>query len=553
MLYTFENGGMVESITAYVDYSRRSIYENAGAPILTNLQQRGEVFDMWSQDLRYISPRGGMFEWEAGVYWQQEDLDLGNPTDPEYVTETIRGTLRDPIRTFENWQDSEWLSAFATVTFNFLDDRASIDVGGRYTDLKKDSYASGYGAHWIFDIDPDGPGDPTPGNGIIQSTNFDPDDGAVRNVTAQIVDCATGFYACGSYGAGYWTHRWNTTRHIPDAWSGQSPAAAGPLFRGSGQGGTGPIPGFVSGPFLREFDDSNLDHQVTLRYRPFENHSFYGKWATAFKGGGADIATGTLDGGPAFHIESEYAETFELGAKGSLLEGLVNYNLTLFTITVDDLQIATSIPSDLGGGSFSTNAGKQRTRGIELDGRWAATERLTVGLSGALMDGVMVEYEGAGCTQLEFENAATGPCYTAEESEDLFGTDEFEGLIDRSGEEAPRTPDWKFVVDLDYWLPVFDNYKLALGTKTTFTDGYLYNVEDFDRTLSYGKRIITNLNAGYGDTGDTWKIQFYVRNLFNAGLEYFPEYEVETGWLVSRDLSVRNWRTYGVQFQYNYN
>jgi len=563
MTYTFEDGGSIQSNTAYVDFNRSTIHDNANSPIAGNGQARGEVFDMWSQDLRYFSARGGAIEWEAGAYYQKEDLDIGNMGDPKYATISIRGILFNPVWRYGNWQDTEWLSAYGSFTYNFFDDKASIDVGGRYTDIKKDSFASQFGAHYIFDIDPDGAGDAIPGDGIIQSTNTTNQVGnVVRDVSADIFDCATGYYACGDFGDGFLSHQWRTS-HIPDAWHTRGPVALGPFFRGNGDGTVdpGPLSKLRSGPYLREYRKSNFDHQIVLRYRPTDNHSLYGKWATAFKAGGANIKTGIIVKPGQFDVEGEYAETFEVGAKGTLLDGLANYNLTVFTITIDDLQIDTRIPvtdaagssSTLTGLRVTTNAGKQRTRGVELSGRWAVTDRLTAGFSGALMDGQMLKYEGAGCTDFEFENAASGPCLTAQESIDIYGSDDFEATIDRSGTEAPRTPDWKFIVDLDYWMPVFNNYKLSLGSKTTFSDGYIHNVSSFNKESGYDKRVVANLNLGFGDIDDTWNLQFYGHNLFNAGLEYFPEFVVDPDWFRVETLGARDFRSFGVQFQYIYN
>jgi len=552
LTYNLDNGGYIESTTAYVDFARHSVYENGYSPFLTNLQHRGEVFDMWSQDLRYISARGKTLEWEAGVYWQIEDLDLGNPDNPKYMTSTIRGTMRDPVRVYNNWQDSEWMSAFASITYNFMDDKASIDLGGRYSKVKKDSFAQGWGATWIMDVNPDPDND-----GLMPATQLGTTTvrtlrflNAPSGANRFIIDCATGHPYCGSYGAGYWTHEWDL-RDIPDSWNTEAPVAAGPLLSNIGNAVK-----MVSGPYLREYSDSNFDPQVVLRFRPTDALSLYAKWATAFKGGGANIATGTLNGDPErFHIEAEYAETFEIGAKGDWLDNSFAYNISLFQIEVDDLQIATSFPSDLSasGSSFSTNAGKQRTRGIEFDFTWATTDRLTLGVNAALMDGVMVDFRGAGCTDAEFAVADTGPCYTAAESQELFNTPDFEGLIDRSGSKAPRTPDWKFVLDVDYWLPVFENYKVTFNSKTTFSDGYVYNVEEFAEDVKYPSRIVANLNLGFGDQADIWKLTLWARNALNQGVKYYPEFDVFPTGIKERDLSVRNWATYGVQFNYNYN
>lgn len=563
--YTLGNGTNIDASTGYIDYKRATNYDNSSSPIMTNMQHRGEIFNMISQELRVLSERGGRFEWEAGAFYQQEDLDLGNPFDRKYGTVTMRGNLRQPLRFANNWQDTEWMSAFGAFSFNFMDDKASIDVGARYNKIDKQSYVQGYGATYIYNINPDGPGDTVPGDGAIQSTNTTaaPPTVTVRTVTPSIINCATPHPFCGTYGAGFWTHIWGL-QDIPDAWNTQSPVDFGPITvstrgvrginpngdRPNGNGITAPV---LGDPYFRDYNDNSLDPQVTLRYRPTDDMSLYAKWARAFKGGGGDMASGTM---PVdyreFFIQPETAENFELGAKGKLLDGGANYNVSLFHITIDDLQIATSIPASLGGGSTTANAGKQRTKGIEFDTSWAATDRLTLGLAGAIMDGVMISFIGAGCTDYEDDNADTGPCVSAAEAAASNGT-LVAGTIDRSGADAPRTPDWKFVLDLDYWMPVFDSYKLNFSTKNSYSDAFIQNVEDFSPIVAYDTRLVSNVNLGFGDMDDNWELTFWVRNLTNSGLQYFPEFDAAPDGREDPYLSPRNFRSYGVQFQYNYN
>jgi outer membrane receptor protein involved in Fe transport len=246
------------------------------------------------------------------------------------------------------------------------------------------------------------------------------------------------------------------------------------------------------------------------------------------------------------------------------LDGAAQYNISLFHIDITDLQIATNTPTvetAAGGtlsGSRSTNA-SQRTRGIEFDARWAATDRLTLGITGAIMDGIMTDFKGAGCTDVEAELADTGPCISEDEAAqieaDSGGTvdaGDIEFTIDRTGAEAPRTPDWKFVFDVDWWYPIADNYKYMFSSKVTYSDGYIWNVEDFDEIIKYNKRVVANLNIGFGDINDTWNVTFWGRNLFDEGLEYNSEFDVAPSGRVDNAISPRNWFSYGVQLQYNW-
>ena len=226
--------------------------------------------------------------------------------------------------------------------------------------------------------------------------------------------------------------------------------------------------------------------------------------------------------------------------------------MTVFQLTVDDMQIASNIPDQIGGGSFSGNAGKQRTRGIEFDGQWAVNDQLLLGVAGALMNGEMLEFTGAGCNNFEFDNAETGPCLTTEESIALYGTDAFEGTVDRSGEKAPRTPDWKATFDIDWWMPIADRYKFIFSNKTTFVAGFIDNFEEFDETVKYDDRVIANLNVGFGSSDDKWEVSFWVRNLFEDGLKYFPQFDVDPDGTADNAMNPRNFRSYGVQYRYKF-
>ena len=313
--YELGNGINLFSNTAYIDYQRSTAHDNSSSPIITNVQHRGEIFDMVSQEFRVRSPAGGTFEWEAGGFYQQEDLDIGNYGDRKYQTIVIRANLRQPARSQDAWQDSRWLSGFGNMTFNFMENKASLDVGARYTDIAKTSFIQGYAHTWIYNVNPDSVAVPNGvdvvGDGIIWGTDHDnnctgPSGGVATCIdrfrlvgtiapNRAIVDCGNAAdprrRQCGTFGAGYWTHVYNGSsdprsaafnldgtgiRTLPEAWDTISPVALGPAIFGiRNQPGNNMI-------FNRDYNDSSLDPQVTLRYRPTENLSLYAKWARRY-------------------------------------------------------------------------------------------------------------------------------------------------------------------------------------------------------------------------------------------------------------------------------
>jgi len=571
LAYTFANDYMIESTSGMVDYGRETFESTDESPIAMEAAYRVEEYDMWSQEFRIVSPSGGPIEWSAGAYYQTEELDL----NPAY---TLRANIRTPLRVNYPWQDSDWYSAFATFTFNFLDDKASIDVGGRYSNVKKHAAIRAEGAAWIFDINPFTNGINAPSThhvtGAVRNLRLAnpavPSNAAGNNV---IIDCGNPFIPtivptgttttvtasgnpCGSYGAGFWTHQWNA-RDVPDAWNAQAPVDIGPLLAGYTD---------RPGPFNDRYSEDSFDPQVTLRYRPTPDLSLYGKWARAFKAGGFDSSDrgipnggiGTDIGQDDFSFLAEHAENFELGAKGNLFDGRAMYNVTLFQQTIRDLQIETEI-IDLANfvagqgttGRGQTNAGKQRTQGVEFDLTYAASEYTTMVLAGVVQKGRMLDFIG-GCTEAEFAAADSNDCISAAESIALIGSDELAGFIDRAGSQAPRTPKWKFIGGLDTWHPLFGNYKGTFNTKVAYSAGYTEDTLGFSREVSWPKHIDWNITLGFGDQDDVWMISGFVRNILGARQRYFPEEDIDPIVFLEEDLSQTAFTTYGLQFKYNF-
>jgi len=497
--YRLNNDIELTSLTGFSRLVRSYTRDNSYSPFLQNMQNRTEDYNSWSQEFRITSPAGGAVEWMTGFYWQQTDLEL--------TSDSIRGELRRPRRLNVAWEDGEWLSAFATLTFNFMDNKASLDLGGRYTDVQKSAAVEGYSATWIFDIEP-----------VSRS----------------------GYVAV----PGGFTYPFNLQRFVPPEWNARAPVGITPLITGLREGG----------PHEGEFKQDRFDPQVTFRYRPTDDISTYARWARAFKAGGFNTGSGSIAStDDEFNFNSEYAENWEIGAKGSFWDGRARANLSLFWMIVDDLQIATTaIREGVAQGSTSTNAGKQRVRGAEFDITALLADRLTVGVNGALMDGKMLAYEGAGCTQAEFDEAATGPCISRAESEALYGNRSAEGLIDRSGQQAPRTPDWVFTGNIDYWMPVLNSYKATFNGKFKVSDGYITNVEDFDLIIKMNRHADMNLTVGIGDLDDVWRFSVWGRNLLQPLPSYNEEYHINPQGFLPTNLSPSHFRTYGVQLDYSF-
>ena len=572
--YLMDSGISVELIGGLVDYQRDTFEASDESPYLMEAAFRTENFDMSSAELRVTSDLGGQIEWNAGLYFQKEDLRM----DPVY---TLRANIRRPLRTHRPFNHSVWNSAFAGMTFNFLDDRASLDIGGRYSDVSKKGMITAKAATWIFDIDPDPDGD-----GIVSSVEHKVGGNKTRNDLAEaVISCETGLDArglavdrdisdrfvankqCGDYWgkAGYWTHEWRET-DVPEAWDTQAPIALGPQVFGLKRN---------NGPFRDTLHETSFDPQVTLRFRPNDNHSFYLKWAEAFKAGGFDTsdrgmprggmldtsgkydAPGRCTGCKEFVYKAEYATNYEFGARGSIFDNRLRYGVTLFWQEMDDLQLETEIANfadllagDEVTGRFMTNAGGQRTRGIEYDFMFAASEYTTLNLVGVIQRGIMTEFIG-GCTETETLQADTGDCWSPTESQAIAGSDALEGNIDRAGYKSPRTPDWKFIIGIQHERPILGGrYTGKLNSKIAVSDEYSEDTLGFTEHMIWPVHSDINVLLGIGDAEGTWDIGVYGRNFLGARQVYQKEHDDEPRGIMTDDMPQSSFFNYGVQFNY---
>jgi len=588
LTYEFDNGISIESITGVVDYLRKTYEDNEQDPFINDSSSRVERFDMFSQELRVRSATGGAIEWEFGGYYQLEDMDM----DP---VATIRPNLSEPVRLYTPWQDPEWKSVFANVTFNFLDNKASLDVGGRYSDVRKEGASYARSATWIFDIDPRG------GDGIVRTTQFRDPTGtpssavnrtvpfatsatshASHNGSGAIIDCGMTHFApvtlirggdpadprdysvasgspCGSYGAGYYTAVW-LTRGVPNNWVGQAPVAMSPILTGFSD---------RPGPFNDVYTTDSFDPQIVLRYRPWDNLSVYAKWVKAFKSGGFDTSDrgmaeggiGTSLGQDGFSFRDEKAENYEVGARGNLFDNRFRYGITLYNQTIKDLQLEatmldlTSLAQGVDAtGRAQINAGKQRNRGIDFDFTWLASEGLLLNLNGVLQQGRMLDYVAA-CTPYEIANAADNDCYTVEESIALFGSPNAANYIDRAGTQAPRTPSWKFNIGVNYErpLPFFDGqFRGFINNRVTVSDAFTENVASFNEVISWDKHAIWNMILGFGAIDESWEVSFFARNITNTRISFNPEFEPNPQAWATTNIAASDVRRYGVQVGYNF-
>ncbi len=553
MEYVLANDVAINWQTGYNYYWRSSVKDNRHVPFFTNYQGREENYDQWSSELRFTSATGGTIEWMAGLSWQDSAKDnYSSSLRPN----TVRGQRFNSL-----WEDVTWQNAFATLTWNFMDDKASIDIGARYSKIEKEVFINGYAAAWVFDVTPAGCPGVAPACPAVQIPASQ-----VRGLVAGANTANLWYIPYGASNANYLVSPGDvapfttTNRVLPLEWYPSRAAAVGlsqPDFRRRLANETA-----GDAPVGERFTDNFLDPTITLRYRISENHSLFARFAEAAKAAGYDTGQTTIPTDiDEMRFENELGRSFELGSKGNLWDGRVRYDVTLFRTDFIDLQLSGLAPLyNENQTSVSLNAGKQRVQGLEFGFTAAATDRLTVGMQGAFMDGKMTEFDGSSCNSTELYSAwfdRINPAFTPKEDVltcILFepdGTTNYQRL-DRSGADAPRTPDWKFVGDVRYVMPVWDTYELTFIGKGYVSDGFITDRSGFSYISKFNQHGDLNLQVALGPQDGKWKVSTYANNIFEARESYNPEYDVAPSGLATAQVTRSNFMTYGLKFNYNF-
>ena len=168
-----------------------------------------------------------------------------------------------------------------------------------------------------------------------------------------------------------------------------------------------------------EREDKKFTPRLALAYKIDAQHNLYGSYAQGFKGGGFDprlnvvgtrIPLATARAG----YSPETIKTLELGLKSTYLNDRLLTNIALFHSDYKDVQIPGSIAVDTNGDGIddsfagvTTNAGKARIKGFELEATGRITPQFSISGMYSYIDAKYDEYIVAGvnvAAQRVFQN-----------------------------------------------------------------------------------------------------------------------------------------------------
>lgn len=202
-------------------------------------------------------------------------------------------------------------------------------------------------------------------------------------------------------------------------------------------------------------------------------------------------------------VNKENVDAFEVGMKGVFLNRRLTLNASVFNTTYTNFQVQTFDPMSPSATFALSNAGKARTRGVELDSRAVLPADFRLSASLAYIDAKFIDYAAATC--FTAQTVAQG-CVAG-----LSGS-KYQSL---SGTALPNAPKWKINLGLDKTLQ-YENLPVDIKLSANYNYQTSVNFDPNGNPIAvqsaYG---ITNLNATLLDRAGRYDVSFFVNNAFD--------------------------------------
>ncbi len=254
--------------------------------------------------------------------------------------------------------------------------------------------------------------------------------------------------------------------------------------------------------------ESGFTPQITLQHN-FDSAMIYASYTTGFKSGGFDVRSNSHpapnvnnavnpSGGVirpitgVFEFEDEEVTNFEIGGKLSLSTS-AELNIAIFRSEFDDLQTSQF------DGAFSfnvTNASEAVVQGLEVDGRWSATDNLFFGGGFAYLD-------------FEYSNFPNAQChFNQPDTTAPIG----DNLCDATGKRREFTPEWQGNITTDYNIPLANGWEIKNSLGLIYSDAYL-TTPSLDPNMQQDAYMKVNARIAIASADNLWEVALVGKNL----------------------------------------
>lgn len=284
---------------------------------------------------------------------------------------------------------------------------------------------------------------------------------------------------------------------------------------------------FIGVPSVVGFFDGGLDEektwdstpgQVTLEYRTGNDNLLYGRLSTGHKPGVFNFASPPVPGVPTV-VEESTLVNYEIGSKGTYLDGRLQLSLGAFYMDYDKMHLAATqalagdIPVNPTSESplfeYTAAIRDSKIYGVEVEYQYAFTDRTSIVGYYAYLDSEVGPHESVilGDPNAEYE------LYDHIDFETGLPTQSWYELpADQTGNQLPSQPNNKFAATLIHNMDFMGGANLSLMATYAY-NGSMYptiaNIELYK--LPAYERI--DLSMQYNSPDRSWSAMLYVNNV----------------------------------------
>jgi outer membrane receptor protein involved in Fe transport len=213
----------------------------------------------------------------------------------------------------------------------------------------------------------------------------------------------------------------------------------------------------------------------------------YARVANGYRPGGTNALLSTIP----LTYENDSVINYELGTKGTLLDRRIEFDVSLFQIDWKDIQLqGTSSANNF---TFTTNGGKARSRGVEVQTSLRPWKDGTLSVNGSYIDAVLTE-------DLPVIAGATG-------------------LVGAAGDSLPYTAKFSSTVDFQQNFELSDGLDLSVGATYSYLGPRWSEFVNSDPAATGVRMRLPSYSQVDLRTGlalrEGWRLDAFVRNLFD--------------------------------------
>ena len=291
------------------------------------------------------------------------------------------------------------------------------------------------------------------------------------------------------------------------------------------------------GNFTRAFSASSKQSwdawtpSVNLHWQATDDIYLYGLVSKGYKSGGWNGENATNPGEARVSYNPEYALNYEIGAKTTLLDHHLRFNITGFWTEYKDLQTQQFVIFDanLPADNVIANAGKARVKGVEIETAVVPVKGITLFANYTYMDARI-----------------TGDLISTELQYDPDCFCSVPVSTNLKGNRLRRSPKNSFSVGIDATVPVSERFDVFLNADYNWTDDYYFDNENSARLRQESVGIL-NGSIGFGTNDRRWEFSVWGKNLTNKLYE-----TGKTDVIGSVLVSYAAPRTYGATIKWKY-